>query len=67
MTKKKEDKSNWAISGMTMVGVGVGLFFLQSNALLFIASILIGIGLGLVIAPIISRNKELIQLYGSNI
>ncbi len=58
MTTKKEDKSTWAIGGMAMVGVGVGLFFVQSNAILFVASILIGIGLGLVIAPIISRTKE---------
>jgi hypothetical protein len=43
---------------MTMVGVGVGFFFIQSNPMLFVASILIVIGLGLVIAPVISRNKE---------
>ncbi len=58
MTTKKADKSNWAIGGMTMVGVGVGFFFIQSNPILFVASILIGIGLGLVIAPIISRARE---------
>lgn len=39
------DKSGWAIGGMTIVGVGVGSIFLQKSALLFVASILIGVGL----------------------
>lgn len=49
---------------MTMVGVGVGLFFVRSNAILFVASILIGIGLGHVIPPIIARIKEWIRWHG---
>jgi hypothetical protein len=56
--KKREDKSTWAIGGTTLIGIGVGFIFLQKSALLFVASILIGIGLGLVIAPIISSKKE---------
>ena len=59
MTTKKEDKSTWAIGGMTMIGVGVGLFFLQSSPILMVACILIGIGLGLLIASILSRKKEI--------
>jgi hypothetical protein len=55
---KKEDKSSWAIGGTTLIGVGVGLIFIQSSPILFVASILIGIGLGLVITPIISYKKE---------
>jgi hypothetical protein len=55
---KKEDKSSWAIGGTTLIGVGVGLIFIQSSPILFVASILIGIGLGLVITPIISYRKE---------
>jgi len=58
MLNKKDDKSTWAIGGMTIVGIGVGFIFIQSSPLLFVASILIGLGLGLVITPIISRNKE---------
>lgn len=58
MTTKKEDRSSWAIGGMTLIGVGVGLIFVQSSPLLFVASVIIGIGLGLVMAPIISRKKE---------
>jgi len=53
--KEGSDRSTWIIGGTTLVGVGVGLIFLKTSALLFVASILIGIGAGLVITPIISR------------
>ncbi len=58
MTNKKDDKSSWAIGGTTLIGVGVGFIFVQVSPMLFVASILIGIGLGLVITPIISRERE---------
>ena len=54
----KRDKRSWFIGGTTLIGVGVGLIFLKTSALFFVASILIGIGSGLVIAPFISRDKE---------
>jgi hypothetical protein len=54
----KSDKSPWVIGGTTLIGIGVGFIFLQESALLFVASILIGIGLGLVIASLISREKR---------
>lgn len=57
MASKNEDRSTWAIGGTTMIGVGVGLIFIQSSAILFIASILIGIGLGLVITSLLSRSR----------
>lgn len=57
-TDKKDDKSSWVMGGTTLIGIGVGFIFLQRSALLFVASILIGIGLGLVITPIISGKKE---------
>ena len=53
-TNKKEDNSSWAIGGTTLIGIGVGFIFLRTSPLLFVASILIGIGLGLVITAIIS-------------
>ena len=56
--ENKSDKSSWAIGGTTLIGVGVGLIFLKTSVLFFVASILIGIGSGLVIASIISRKKE---------
>jgi len=54
---KKEDKSGWAIGGTTMIGIGVGFFFLHISALWFVASTLVGIGVGLIIDPIISGKK----------
>ena len=54
-TNKKNDKSTWVIGGTTLMGLGVGFIFLQESALFFVASILIGIGLGLVITSVISR------------
>jgi len=57
-TNKKDDKSTWVIGGTTLIGIGVGFIFLKTSALLFVASILIGIGFGLVIASFISRVKE---------
>ena len=54
----KNDKSSWVIGGATLIGVGVGLIYLKTSALLFVASILIGTGSGIVIAPLLSRSKE---------
>jgi cyanate permease len=57
MTNKKDDKSTWVIGGTTLIGIGVGFIFLKTSALLFVASILIGIGFGLVISSLISSKK----------
>ena len=56
---KRDDRSTWVIGGTTLIGVGVGFIFLflKTSPLLFVASILIGIGVGLVIAPLISKKK----------
>jgi len=51
---KKDDMSKWVIGGTTLIGLGVGFIFLKTSALIFVASILIGIGAGLVLAPLIS-------------
>jgi len=51
---KKDDKSTWVIGGTTLIGVGVGFIFLKTSGLILVASILIGIGAGLVLAPLIS-------------
>jgi len=52
------NKSTWIIGGTTLIGLGVGFIFLRESALLFVASVLIGIGLGVVITALISRDKE---------
>lgn len=53
---KKHDKSTWAIGGGIILGLGVGFFLLQASALFFIGSILAGLGLGLMVTSIISKN-----------
>ena len=58
VNNKKEDKSSWAVGGCTMIGIGVGFIFLTTNIFYFIASIMCGIGLGLLIASLISNKKE---------
>jgi hypothetical protein len=48
---KSKNKSSWVIGGTTMVGLGIGFIFLQKSVLIFMASLIIGIGLGLILAP----------------
>ena len=52
---KRIDKSSWAIGGSLLVGIGVGFLFLQENPLAFVAFLLVGLGVGLVLAAILSR------------
>lgn len=58
MVNMKNDKSTWAIGGGVIAGMGVGFFFLQTSALAFVGSILVGLGLGLVIAAIITAKNR---------
>jgi hypothetical protein len=55
---RKDDKSAWIIGGTTCIGIGVGFVFLHTSALLFIASIMIGVGVGLVAASVLSGKKS---------
>jgi len=55
---KKEDRGSWAIGGCMMMGIGVGFVFLRISVFYFIASIMFGIGLGLLVAALISKEKE---------
>lgn len=58
MTSDKKDKSSWAIGGTTLIGLGVGLFFLQTSPIWFVACLISGIGVGLVLTAFLStRNK----------
>ena len=49
------DKSYWALGGMTMIGVGVGLMFVQTSPIMIAACAVIGVGLGLVIEAFLSK------------
>lgn len=55
---KKDDRSTWVVGGTTLIGIGVGFIFLKTSALLFVASILIGIGVGLVVTSLISSKNK---------
>jgi len=52
-----DDKSTWAIGGGTLIGIGIGFFFLKQNPLAFVGCILLGVGLGLMVTSILSRQK----------
>ena len=54
---KKEDKSTWAVGGGLLIGLGVGFFFLPESALAFVGSMLAGLGLGLLMAALISKDR----------
>jgi len=51
---KTKDKSNWAIGGGVLLGLGVGFVFLQTSALAFVGSLIGGLGIGLIIAAVLS-------------
>ena len=55
MTKegRRIDRGAWAIGGTTLMGLGIGFIFLQTSVFIFLASLLSGIGLGLVIAALL--------------
>jgi hypothetical protein len=55
--EKKGDKSTWAIGGGLLLGVGIGFFFLQESPLVFVGCIIAGLGMGLLLTPIISRGR----------
>jgi hypothetical protein len=55
--ERSTDKSSWAIGGCTLIGLGTGFIFLKTSILWFVAALLIGIGLGLVLAALISKGQ----------
>lgn len=48
----------YALGGGTLIGLGIGFFFLLTSAILFVGCLLTGIGLGLLVASIISSNDK---------
>lgn len=51
-----DKKGAFIIGGTSLIGIGIGFILLKYSALFFIASILIGVGLGLLISAI--REKQ---------
>ncbi len=47
-----------AIGGGLLAGLGGGFFLLQINALYFVGCLLGGLGIGLIIASLTGREKE---------
>jgi hypothetical protein len=43
-----DDRGSWVTGGTTLIAIGVGFTFLPEAPLYFVASIVIGIGVGLV-------------------
>ena len=58
MASESKDMASWAIGGCTLIGIGVGLVFLQTNVLWFVASILIGIGTGLLLSSLLPGHRQ---------
>lgn len=54
---KKDGKNSWVIGGGLLIGMGVGFFFLQQNALAFVGCMFLGLGLGLLVSGIFSKTK----------
>ena len=52
------DKDSWAVGGGVLLGVGVGFFFLERSVFAFVGSILVGLGLGLLVAAILAASRR---------
>ena len=55
---KTTDKSTWATGGGLLMGLGAGFFFLKENPLAFAGCLLAGLGIGLIMTALASKNKE---------
>ena len=53
-----KENNAWAVGGGLLFGLGVGFFFLPESPLAFVGSLLAGLGLGLIVAAILSRGKK---------
>ncbi len=55
--EKPLGKDSWAIGGGTVLGLGIGFFFLQQSALYFVGCLLAGVGVGLLVTAILASKK----------
>lgn len=58
MADEKQTKSSWVVGGGLLLGLGVGFFFLEKSTLVFVGSMFIGLGFGLLIAAGISAIRK---------
>ena len=54
-TKKDWDRAGAIIGGTTLIGLAVGFVFLSRSPLYFVACILGGVGIGLVVSSLIRQ------------
>jgi len=54
----QRDRTSWIIGGTTLIGLAVGLVLLQTSVMAFVASVLIGIGAGLVLTPLVRTRRS---------
>ena len=57
-TEKKAGMSKGIIGAGVLIGTGVGFFFLEISEKVFVGCILLGLGLGLMVASIISSRRS---------
>lgn len=55
---KLEDRTTWATGGGTLLGIGVGFFFLEYSVFAFVGCILAGIGLGLLVTSVLAARSR---------
>jgi Na+/phosphate symporter len=54
--KDKAGKVNsWVVGGGLLTGMGIGFFFIETSALVFLGCMFIGLGLGLLSAAVLSK------------
>ena len=56
--KKNSQRSGLVVGAGLMLGIGVGFFLLTYSALAFIGSIFIGLGLGLLVGAMMSKEDK---------
>jgi len=61
MKQKTAQKDTWATGGGILLGVGAGFFFLEKSPLMFVGSIMLGLGLGLIITAVLSSKKKQVE------
>lgn len=51
-------KITYAIGGGMLIGLGIGFFYIVTSILIFVGCLLTGVGIGLMVAAIISISNK---------